>query len=242
MKQLKITSEPELNEFNFKSKTVSLRATVFFILFSLLNPNKKYFVSVAGNIGSGKSSLTGMIARRLGWKPYYESVQNNPYLSDFYGDMRRWSFQLQVYFLSHRFHTHKKIVESKKSVIQDRSIYEDVEIFAKNLFLMGRMEKRDYRNYESLFREMTSYLRAPDLIVYLKADVKTLLKQIRQRGRDFEKNIEPAYLARLNRSYGSWIRNYKLGKLLIIESDKLDFVHNKEHFEMILEKIKKGLN
>lgn len=207
-----------------------------------MNPNKKYFVSVAGNIGSGKSSLTGMIARRLGWKPYYESVQNNPYLSDFYGDMRRWSFQLQVYFLSHRFHTHKKIIDSKKSVIQDRSIYEDVEIFAKNLFLMGRMEKRDYRNYESLFSEMTSYLRPPDLVVYLKADVKTLLKQIRQRGRDFEKGIEPSYLARLNRSYGSWIRNYKLGKLLIIESDKLDFVHNKEHFEMILEKIKKGLN
>ncbi len=177
----------------------------------------------------------------MGWSPYYESVQNNPYLRDFYGDMKRWSFQLQVYFLSHRFHTHKKIIENKKSVIQDRSIYEDVEIFAKNLYLMGRMEKRDYRNYESLFREMTSYLKPPDLVVYLKADVKTLLKQIKLRGREFEKSIEPGYLARLNRSYGHWINNYKLGKLLIIESDKLDFVHNKEHFEMILEKIQKEL-
>lgn len=207
-----------------------------------MKTNKKYFVSVAGNIGSGKSSLTGMIARRLGWVPYYESVQNNPYLSDFYEEMRRWSFQLQVYFLSHRFHTHKKIIESKKSVIQDRSIYEDVEIFAKNLFLMGRMEKRDYKNYENLFREMTSYLKAPDLIVYLKADVKTLMKQIRLRGREFEKSIERSYLARLNRSYGHWVKNYRLGKMLIIESDKLDFVHNKEHFHPILEKIKSALN
>ena len=206
-----------------------------------MKSNKKYFVSVAGNIGSGKSSLTGKIARRLGWSPYYESVQNNPYLSDFYGEMPRWSFQLQVYFLSHRFHTHKKIIESKKSVIQDRSIYEDVEIFAKNLYLMGRMEKRDYKNYASLFREMTSYLKAPDLIIYLKADVKTLLKQIKLRGRDFEKSIERSYLARLNRSYGHWVKNYNLGKLLIIESDKLDFVHNKEHFETILEKIKSAL-
>ena len=182
-----------------------------------------------------------MIARRLGWLPYYESVQNNPYLKDFYVDMRRWSFQLQVYFLSHRFSTHKKIIESKKSVIQDRSIYEDVEIFAKNLYLMGRMEKRDYRNYVSLFEEMTYYLKPPDLVVYLKADIKTLLKQIRFRGREFEKSIEPRYLARLNRSYGNWIKNYKLGKLLVIESDKLDFVHNKEHFENILEKIKSAL-
>jgi deoxyadenosine/deoxycytidine kinase len=207
-----------------------------------LKANKKYFVSVAGNIGSGKSSLTGMVARRLGWIPYYESVQNNPYLSDFYEEMRRWSFQLQVYFLSHRFHTHKKIIESRKSVIQDRSIYEDVEIFAKNLYLMGRMEKRDYKNYANLFWEMTSYLKAPDLIVYLKADVKTLMKQIRLRGREFEKSIERSYLSRLNRSYGHWVKNYNLGKLLVIESDKLDFVHNKEHFYVILEKIKSELN
>lgn len=206
-----------------------------------MKANKKYFVSVAGNIGSGKSSLTKMAAAKMGWVPYFESVQNNPYLKDFYHDMKRWSFQLQVYFLSHRFKTHKEIIESKKSVIQDRSIYEDVEIFAKNLYLMGRMEKRDYNNYVNLFAEMTYYLRPPDLVVYLKADVKTLLKQIRLRGREFEKSIEPKYLARLNRSYNQWIKNYKFGKLLIIESDKLDFVHNKEHFEMILAKIKSSL-
>lgn len=206
-----------------------------------MKKGKKYFISVAGNIGSGKSSLTRMIAKEFGWTPYFESVQDNPYLSDFYDDMRRWSFQLQVYFLSHRFHTHKKIIASKKSVIQDRSIYEDVEIFARNLYLMGRMEKRDYNNYRALFYEMVSYLKAPDLVVYLKADVKTLLKQIKLRGRDFEQSIEKKYIERLNRSYKKWIGSYKLGKVLVIESDDLDFVNNPAHFEMIINSIKKNL-
>lgn len=182
-----------------------------------------------------------MIADEFGWVPYFESVQNNPYLSDFYRDMRRWSFQLQVFFLSHRFNAHKKIIASKKSVIQDRSIYEDVEIFARNLYLMGRMEKRDYNNYRALFYEMISYLKAPDLVVYLKADVKTLVKQIKLRGREFEKSIEKQYLERLNRSYTTWIKNYDMGKVLVIESDNLDFVNNREHFDMILGKIKKNL-
>jgi len=202
---------------------------------------KKYFISVAGNIGSGKSSLTKMIAKEFGWVPYYESVQDNPYLSDFYDDMRRWSFQLQVYFLSHRFHTHKKIIDSKKSVIQDRSIYEDVEIFARNLYLMGRMEKRDYQNYRALFYEMVSYLKAPDLVVYLKADVKTLFKQIKLRGRDFEQSIEKKYIERLNRSYKKWINEYKLGKVLVIESDNIDFVNNSDDFKNIISSIKKNL-
>lgn len=206
-----------------------------------MNKNKKYFISVAGNIGSGKSSLTRMIADRLGWLPYFESVQNNPYLKDFYADMKRWSFQLQVYFLAHRFNTHKKIINSKISVIQDRSIYEDVEIFARNLYLMGRMERRDYNNYHSLFYEMTSYLQPPDLIVYLKADINTLMKQIRARGREFEKSIERKYLMRLNKSYGQWTRNYNEGPILVIETDKLDFVHNPEHFEFIFNKIKSKL-
>ncbi len=203
---------------------------------------KKYFISVAGNIGSGKSSLTRMIAKEFGWVPYFESVQDNPYLSDFYDDMKRWSFQLQVYFLSHRFNTHKKIIESKKSVIQDRSIYEDVEIFARNLYLMGRMEKRDYNNYRALFNEMVSYLKPPDLVVYLKADVKTLLRQIQQRGRDFEQSIEKKYIIRLNRSYKNWISRYKLGRVLEIESDNIDFVKNKDHFKQIIASIKKNLN
>jgi deoxyadenosine/deoxycytidine kinase len=206
-----------------------------------VKPNKKYFVSVAGNIGSGKSSLTRMLAKEFGWTPYFESVQNNPYLSDFYGDMPRWSFQLQVYFLSHRFNAHKKIIASPSSVIQDRSIYEDVEIFARNLYLMGRMEKRDYMNYRALFYEMTSYLKPPDLVVYLKADIKTLLKQIHLRGREFERSIEKTYLERLNRSYSSWINKYDLGKVLVIESDEIDFVNNPEHFATIVSKIKKDL-
>lgn len=206
-----------------------------------MKPNKKYFVSVAGNIGSGKSSLTRMLAKEFKWVPYFESVQNNPYLSDFYVDMKRWSFQLQVYFLSHRFNAHKKIIASKKSVIQDRSIYEDVEIFARNLYLMGRMEKRDYMNYRALFYEMTSYIKPPDLVVYLKADIKTLLKQIHLRGREFERSIEKNYLERLNRSYSSWIGKYDLGKVLVIESDEIDFVNNPEHFDMIISRIKKEL-
>ena len=202
-----------------------------------MRESKKYFVSIAGNIGSGKSSLTYKIAERLNWRPYFESVNNNPYLKDFYENMRRWSFQLQVYFLSHRFSVHKEILASKQSVIQDRSIYEDVEIFAKNLYLMGRMEKRDYFNYRTLFNEMTFYLKAPDLIVYLKADVNTLLNQIRQRGRVFERSIEKDYLMRLNKSYGQWIRKYDLGNKVVIETDKLDFVNNREHFESVLNKI-----
>jgi len=206
-----------------------------------LKSNKKYFISVAGNIGSGKSSLTRLISEKLGWTPYYESVQNNPYLKDFYADMRRWSFQLQVYFLSHRFRTHRDIINSKKSVIQDRSIYEDVEIFARNLHLMGRMEGRDYRNYRALFYEMTDYLKAPDLVVYLKASVNTLMKQISTRGRSFEKGIERNYLEKLNRSYGQWIKNYKLGKVITIDSNNLDFVNNKEHFDFILNRITKEL-
>lgn len=206
-----------------------------------MKAGKKYFISVAGNIGSGKSSLTRMIAKEFRWTPYFESVQNNPYLSDFYIDMKRWSFQLQVYFLSHRFNAHKKIIASKKSVIQDRSIYEDVEIFARNLYLMGRMEKRDYMNYRALFYEMVSYLKPPDLVVYLKADTKTLVKQIKLRGRDFEKSIEKQYLERLNRSYSRWINSYSLGKVLVIESDNIDFVNNPEHFDLIISSIKKNL-
>lgn len=207
-----------------------------------MESKRKYFVSIAGNIGSGKSSLTKMISNELGWTAYFESVRSNPYLKDFYRDMKRWSFQLQVYFLSHRFRTHKKIIESRKSVVQDRSIYEDVEIFARNLYLMGRMEKRDYENYRNLFHEMAAYLKPPDLIVYLKADISTLLKQIKIRGREFEKTIETSYLSRLNRSYGQWTRNYKLGKLLIIDSTKLDFVNNRKHFESILKKVTSALN
>lgn len=203
---------------------------------------KKYFVSVAGNIGSGKSTLTKLISERFKWIPYYESVSDNPYLQDFYFDMKRWSFNLQIYFLAHRFRTHKEILSRKESVIQDRSIYEDVFIFAKNLHDMGRMDDRDYETYKNLFEEMVSYLKPPDLLVYLKSNLECLLKKIKLRGRDFEKNIEPDYLNNLNNSYEEWIKSYKLGKCLIIESDCLDFVKSEEDFDKIAKLIESNLD
>lgn len=201
--------------------------------------SKKIFISIAGNIGSGKSSLTKKIAEQFDFTPYFESVDDNPYLKDFYDDMKRWSFNLQVYFLSHRFKTHKEILINEKSVIQDRSIYEDVEIFAKNLHTMGNMTDRDYANYRQLFAEMTYFLRPPDLLVYLKADTKTLVKQIQKRGRIFEKDIDVAYLELLNRSYEEWISSYSLSPVLIIPSDNLDFVEHAPDYDLIIDLIKK---
>lgn len=203
--------------------------------------NKIVFVSIAGNIGSGKSSLTNLIAKEFNWKPYYEKVNDNPYLKDFYNDMNRWSFNLQVYFLSHRFKTHKEILNKKKSVIQDRSIYEDAEIFAKNLYKLGKMKKRDYDNYRQLFKEMTYFLQPPDLLIYLRSSLPKLLKQIKLRGREFEQNIDTGYLERLNNSYEEWIKGYKIGKCLIIENEKIDFVNNKKDFCRITELIKDNL-
>ncbi len=204
-------------------------------------PEKKVFVTVAGNIGSGKSSLTSMLGEHFNWRPYFESVSDNPYLKDFYKDMKRWSFHLQVYFLSHRFRTHVKIINSKRSVIQDRSIYEDAEIFAKNLFDMGNMSKRDYKNYSALFKEMTAFLKPPDLLVYLRANTETLVNQITIRGRTFEKSIEKTYLQLLNDSYEGWIRKYDHSNCVIIESDHLDFVNNPKDLEFIINEIKREL-
>lgn len=195
--------------------------------------SRPLFVAIAGNIGAGKSSLTRLLAERFTWKPYYESVDDNPYLADFYGDMLRWSFHLQMYFLANRFKSHKHIVDSGTSVIQDRSIYEDAEIFARNLYEMGRMTERDYTTYVSLFHVMMTYLKPPDLMIYLRASVDTLERQIGKRGREFEKGIERAYLERLNGHYEDWIRRYTIGPLLIIPSDDLDFVHRREDLEYV---------
>ncbi|MBK8550144.1 MAG: deoxynucleoside kinase [Ignavibacteria bacterium] len=203
--------------------------------------DKKVFVSIAGNIGSGKSSLTGLISKEFNWKPYYEKVNDNPYLKDFYKDMDRWSFNLQVYFLSHRFKTHKEILNKKKSVIQDRSIYEDAEIFARNLYKLGKMKKRDYDNYRKLFKEMSHFLQPPDLLIYLRSGLPKLVKQIKLRGRDFEKNIDTGYLELLNSSYEEWIMNYDLGKCLIIENEELDFVNSKKDFIKIAKLIEDNL-
>ncbi len=194
----------------------------------------KIFAAVAGNIGSGKSSLTKLIAKQYSWESFFESVDDNPYLSDFYGNMDRWSFNLQVYFLSKRFRDHKNIVESDKSVIQDRSIYEDAEIFAKNLNLIGKMDNRDYKNYVDLYKVMMEYLQPPDLLIYLDANIDTLLKQIAKRGREYEQSIPKEYLAQLDSHYKEWINNYKLGPLLIIPSDEVDFVHEKGDFNRVL--------
>ncbi|MFA5011237.1 MAG: deoxynucleoside kinase [Ignavibacteria bacterium] len=203
--------------------------------------NNKIFISVAGNIGSGKSSLTELLAEKFKWLPYYESVADNPYLSDFYADMSRWSFNLQIYFLAHRFNTHKELTERPGSVIQDRSIYEDVEIFAKNLHKLGKMSDRDFETYSSLFFDMTNFLKPPDVLVYLQASIPTLLNQIKIRGREFEKSIDVNYLEELNDSYEEWIKNYKLGKVIIVNKDNLDFVHSHNDFHYIIDKIEKEL-
>lgn len=204
------------------------------IFLTVMNEKQKIFVAVAGNIGSGKSSLTRLLSDHYGWKTFFESVDDNPYLADFYKDMKRWSFNLQVYFLSKRFNDHKRIVEGSESVIQDRSIYEDAEIFAKNLHLMGMMDSRDYTNYVELYRVMTQYLRPPDLLIYLDARIETLLKQIARRGREYEQSIPQEYLEQLREHYSGWIQGYKEGPLLVIPSDEVDFVHERGDFNRML--------
>lgn len=198
------------------------------------------FISVAGNIGAGKSSLTGLLAKHFGWEPFYESVDDNPYLSDFYEDMRRWSFNLQIFFLSSRFRHQKEMLAREGRFVQDRTIYEDVEIFAKNLHEMGLMSDRDYENYQALFAEMTNYLKSPNLLIYIRAQVPTLVEQIQQRGRDYENTIRIEYLERLNRLYEDWIDRYPHEKL-IIDTDDLDFVNNDEDLGRIIELIEQRL-
>ncbi|MFU8812489.1 MAG: deoxynucleoside kinase [Balneolaceae bacterium] len=200
----------------------------------------KKFIAIAGNIGAGKSSLTRLLANHFGWKPYFESVDDNPYLSDFYEDMRRWSFNLQIYFLSSRFHHHKQMLESDHHIIQDRTIYEDVEIFAKNLHAMNLMSDRDYENYCALFEEMVAFLQPPDLLIYLRAQVPTLVNQIQQRGRDYENTIRIDYLEKLNQLYENWIDRYPHQKL-IINTDDLDFVNDTEHLGKIIELIEQRM-
>lgn len=175
-----------------------------------------------------------MLSQHYGWKAFFESVDDNPYLSDFYADMNRWSFNLQIYFLSKRFNDHKKIVEGIESVIQDRSIYEDAEIFAKNLHVIGKMDKRDYENYVELYKVMMQYLQPPDLLIFLDARIETLLNQIARRGRDYEQGIPRTYLEQLSEHYHHWIDRYTLGPLLKIPSDEVDFVHERGDFNRIL--------
>ncbi len=173
-------------------------------------------VAIAGNIGAGKTTLTEMLAKHFGWEVHYENTENNPYLSDFYMDMKRWSFNLQVFFLSSRYQQVLRILQGNRTVIQDRTIYEDAYIFAPNLADMGLMERRDFENYLTLFQSIVSQVKAPDLLIYLKASIPTLVEHIHMRGRDYEGNISIEYLKRLNERYENWISSYAEGKLLII--------------------------
>ena len=196
------------------------------------------FVAVAGNIGVGKTNLTTLLANRLGWRAYYEPVIDNPYLDDFYDDMERWSFHLQVFFLSKRFEIHREMVSSEEPCIQDRTIYEDKEIFAATLHGQGFMSDRDFTNYAALFDAMTSFLRTPDLIVYLKADVGTLLDRIMCRGRDCERDIAPAYLEALNVAYEGWCqRASRVTRVLTIETEGLDLVSDESAIGVTLDEI-----
>ena len=199
-------------------------------------------IAVTGNIGGGKTTLTTMLAKHYGWSAQYEDVDHNPYLDDFYQDMSKWSFALQMYFLGSRFRQIKEIRESGKNIIQDRTIYEDAHIFAENLNEMNLLSDRDYSNYTSLFNLMKSFVSAPDLLIYLKADISTLTKQIAKRGREYEAGISIDYLMRLNKKYEAWINSYKEGKLLIIDVNDLDFVEREEDFGYILERIDAELN
>jgi deoxyadenosine/deoxycytidine kinase len=193
-------------------------------------------IAIAGNIGSGKTTLTGLLAKHFGWKAQYEDVENNPYLSSFYEDMQRWSFNLQVFFLHSRFRQIVNIHKGSKTVIQDRTIYEDAYIFAPNLHLMGLMSTRDFENYRSLFEIMMSLIAPPDLLIYLRAEVPTLVRNIQKRGREYEAGIRLDYLKSLNELYNKWIESYQ-GKLLIIDVDELNFTGNPEDLGMIIEKI-----
>jgi deoxyadenosine/deoxycytidine kinase len=193
-------------------------------------------IAIGGNIGSGKTTLTRSLSKHYGWKPLFEDVETNPYLQSFYEDMQRWSFNLQVYFLNSRFRQVVEIRRSGKNVIQDRSIYEDAYIFAPNLHAMNLMTTRDFENYISLFELMSSFIQAPDLLIYLRASVPTLVEQIQTRGRDYEESIRLDYLKSLNERYEAWISKYKQGKLIIFNVDNLDFT-KPEDLSVVIEKI-----
>jgi deoxyadenosine/deoxycytidine kinase len=199
-------------------------------------------IAIAGNIGSGKTTLTSLLAKHFKWEPNFESVDDNPYLHSFYEDMRRWSFNLQIYFLNSRFRQIVKIRESGKNVIQDRTIYEDAHIFAPNLHEMNLMTSRDFDNYRSLFELMVSFIQPPDLLIYLRATVPTLVNQIQKRGREYEESIRLDYLKSLNERYEKWMNGYDAGKKLIVNVDNLNFAEKPEDLGVIIDKINAELH
>ncbi len=201
----------------------------------------KKFVAVAGNIGVGKSTLVEMLCARMGWEPFYEPVAENPYLVDFYKDMDAWSFHSQVFFLTHRLRSHYKLGQHPTSVVQDRSVYEDAEIFAQNLYLQGHINKRDYQTYRDLYETTMQFLPPPDLVIYLRASVPTLMSRISRRGRTYEQTITPDYLDGLNNLYETWIDNFTLCPILAVPADDLDFVSHHGHLRLIIQKVEDKL-
>ncbi len=199
-------------------------------------------IAIAGNIGSGKTTLTRLLSKHYGWEPKYEEVDNNPYLADFYNDMQRWSFNLQIFFLNQRFNGIVKIQNTPHPVVQDRTIYEDARIFAPNLHSMGLMSSRDFENYTSLFDLMLSLVKAPDLLIYLRSSIPNLVSQIQKRGRDYESGIRIDYLSGLNERYEAWITGYKDGRILIIDVDENKFEERQEDLSIVIDRIDAQLN
>ncbi len=199
-------------------------------------------IAVAGNIGSGKTTLAELLSKHYGWEAQYEDVDDNPYLNDFYEDMQRWSFNLQIYFLNSRFSQIVKIRQKETTTIQDRTIYEDAYIFAPNLHSMGLMTTRDFENYFALFNLMSSLIQPPDLLIYLRASIPTLVNQIQQRGRKYEENIRLDYLKHLNERYEAWIETYSLGKILIVDADNYNFPAKPEDLSVVIDKINANLH
>ncbi len=197
----------------------------------------KKFIIVAGNIGVGKSTLVSLLSQQLGWQPFFEPVDENPYLADFYSDMPRWSFQSQMFFLANRLRTHRQLLDHPTSVVQDRSVYEDAEIFARNLHDQGYLADRDYHTYTRLYEVMVELLPPPDLVVYLRASVATLQQRIARRGRDYESRIRPIYLAQLNVLYEQWTQNFSFCPILTVPADALDYVAHSAHLDLIAQKV-----
>jgi deoxyadenosine/deoxycytidine kinase len=198
-------------------------------------------IAIAGNIGAGKTTLTELLANHYKWEPQYEDVVQNPYLDDFYAEMERWSFNLQVYFLNSRFRQIIDIQQSRNSVIQDRTIYEDAHIFAPNLHAMGLMTNRDFQNYSSLFQLMESLVKGPDLLIYLRSSIPNLVNHIHKRGRAYENSISIEYLSRLNERYEAWIQNYEKKNMITLEVDNLNFVDKPEDFQLVVDTIDRKL-
>jgi deoxyadenosine/deoxycytidine kinase len=204
--------------------------------------NEVKHIVIAGNIGAGKTTLTNALSKHFGWEPQYEDVENNPYLNDFYEDMPRWSFNLQVFFLNSRFKQILDIQRGSKVIIQDRSIYEDAQIFAPNLHAMGLMSTRDFENYLSLFETISSSIKPPDLVIYLKASIPTLVNQIQKRGREYEENLRLDYLKKLNEYYDNWANKFEDARMLVIDVDNCNFVDDKNQMETVVNKVLAELN